>query len=330
MDNFTVEQLQAMPLDKLKDLWEIEFRKHLRRLLATGPFNAVNVRNTLDSLGYVAIFFGKKYIARLPDLYSVVNCDPLLTIQPNPLLPIGQMKCYMSLLREGRREKKLNEFSPGGDYQTLDNIRLSAILIGQTMTRNLISMVVALNAENIRWRMEKYRKLETLFVFLRDTFKWKGKTNNYGVVYNRIIQLLRHARYEFRRVPAVKPVKLGHITVNGITTNLDDLNERDQFIDELLDKMVSFITKFEFLMSFPLLPELEDLFTATEGSLDWLAAILELMIGDNQLGEISRKANALVDKYEGFSYFEISKFEKKMSRISDELWWDLELLVHAN
>ena len=73
-------------------------------------------------------------------------------------------------------------------------------------------MIVVMNAEKKTIRMIKFRDFECLFPFLKDAIKWEGETNDFAVVYNRIIVLLKHAYTEFSliqrsRIPVVVKTK---------------------------------------------------------------------------------------------------------------------------
>lgn len=171
---------------------------------------------------------------------------------------MGQQRCFMQLLRECDPESELGN--------RLAQIKDLAAFLGHKLSGYILRMMVLMNAENKKIRMNKFRDFECLFPFLKDAIKWEGETNDFGVVYKRIIVLLKHAHKEFSLVQRSR-IPGEPVVVKRRRNPKEECPEICR--DRLLNDIVLLISMLESLLSFPLLPEMPRLSTAAR-SIEWL------------------------------------------------------------
>ncbi|KAK9940803.1 hypothetical protein M0R45_017444 [Rubus argutus] len=162
-------------------------------------------------------------------------------------VPMGQQRCFMQLLRECDPESELGN--------RLAQIKDLAAFLGNKLSGYILRMMAVMNAENKKMRMNKFRDFECLFPFLKYAIKWEGETNDFGVVYKRIIVLLKHAHKEFSLV------QRSRIPGERRRSRKEECPEIS--CDRLLNDIVLLISMLESLLSFPLLPDMPRLSTAT-------------------------------------------------------------------
>ncbi|PRQ29835.1 hypothetical protein RchiOBHm_Chr5g0018131 [Rosa chinensis] len=318
MEHITDEQLKIMSPEQLNEQFRVKFRHALTSLLAEGDFEDDNIAKALHCCEQAATKFAKGYIEKIhvSCLWVLCRCMSLEECEQ----PIGQDGSFMSLLKRGTEESNIRGQAYMGS-STLESVRLAVTVLGTTLTFGLIKMKLCLTLENIEWKMRKMTNAEALLRFLNESFEWEEKSDE-GVVYNRMIRSLEQAHNEIGLIPNLGPRELGTITgSDGLKINLDDINQRHEFIDRFLADTVSIATKLELLLTFPLLPNWQSFLHATKGnSLDWLEGKIKVMLARVEV--INSKANAFIDKYEGPN-LEVLNFQRKMTAPIENMWQNL-------
>ncbi|KAM5587350.1 hypothetical protein ABKV19_005998 [Rosa sericea] len=305
-----------------KELYKHQFKQtfttRLTEILAFDPNSVVSERGvieTLEKLNRVAIMYGRSYIAE--DESEYVDCSNVIGFG----LPlIGRERCFMQLLRECDPQSEVG--------RKLWNMKHQAALVGEKVSQHLIRMMVVMNTENKKEMMKKFRDTVHLFPFLVDAFEWPGRSEYFGVVYNRINVLMEHARKEFLLQVKRSKMPAGSLGyVEDLLINLDNKNERDEFLDDLLDQIVEVISMLESLLSFPLLPDGPRLLSRNVRSVAWLRKELvdmEIKMHNN----IGKRVRELMVKYKRNKHFnDIAAFLTRVYSPRHDMWEDLESVV---
>ncbi|KAL6206404.1 hypothetical protein ACLB2K_023652 [Fragaria x ananassa] len=266
----------------------------------------------LEKLTTTAIRYGRTYIAEDEPRYTDVGRF-LGYSEPY----IGQQRCFMQLLRECDRD------SPEG--RKLYNIEAQATLVGRKVSKYLTQMMVVMNIENKKDMMKKFRDTLQMFPFLVDAFEWPGRNEHFGVVFNRINVLMKHAHKELiLQVNNRSEMPAGSLGYTNSLKNLDKKEDLDDFLDDRLEEIEQVISKLESLLSFPILPGPQTLLSINIRSVKWLHWMLrelETEVDKN----IRNGVRELMSKYKRHEYFnDAEAFLKRMFSPRDEMWTKLE------
>ncbi|XP_004301764.1 PREDICTED: uncharacterized protein LOC101312938 [Fragaria vesca subsp. vesca] len=235
MRAYSHDELETMsPEDILK-----AFKKNLTSKLDSLLVIAGNsdddsiIVQTLDKIVVAATKFGKSFFEKIPmDMKVYVDCITLRKVEK----PIGNHKCFVRLYKEGYRKKKLSAKTYKGT--SLESMRRVASQIGHSLTSVFVKLMISLCVENQPWTIKRFDNLESLILLLKMMFKWKGKTNDFGVVFNRIIECIKIGRHEFLGVPKLTQKRRGTIELRRKTIDIIGCYSLNNFLQELVAELV--------------------------------------------------------------------------------------------
>ncbi|XP_050370688.1 uncharacterized protein LOC126788715 [Argentina anserina] len=316
----------GMPLEGM-ELYKQQFKQifntHLARILTFDPNSVVSEKGVREILhGLTAAAFGKGVIYNggfIPRAdYNMNEALEYLEFKEYPNARIGGERCFMQLLRECHDEAVRRE---------LDNIVAQAALIGEAASKVLIQMMVVLNIEDRRELVEPFSDTLKMLSFLVDAFDWPGKSAYFGVVFNRIMVLMKQAHREFI-LQVTKRIRmpiysLGYI--EQLELNIGINEDYVPFVHRILGWTVRIVSKLESYLSFALLPNGDGprLLETDTRSVGWLLKELQ-HLGDESMALFTMRAEVLFSTYKQHEYFnDIEPFLNRMYALANVLWKDL-------
>ncbi|XP_004295440.1 PREDICTED: uncharacterized protein LOC101309335 [Fragaria vesca subsp. vesca] len=321
MDDIS-NQLQGKEL--YKHQFKQDFTTRLNELLAFDPQGAVleeQVIEILEDLTRTALWYGRIYIAE--DESDQYDRRYIGYGIHHPHHKIAQQRSFMQLLRECGPDSE--------DVRELRDIEEQATHVGLKVSKYLMQMMVVTNIEERKDMMKHFRDTQTMLSFLMDAFEWGERSNDFGVVYNRINVLMKYAHKEF--ILQVKTARMagGSIgLIRSLRLTFNHKINRDVLLDYILKEVLRAISTLESLLSFPLLPDRPWLLITDERSVAWLNAAV-VNVGERLTERIGFRVRALM--LENARHQNFNNVNAFLHRVlyspRVELWEDLERVVEV-